>query len=61
MTAPTVTREQAFAAARRVLDIALAEVAADYAAGRLDPEREAKVRRLLERQRAQAAPRLLAA
>ncbi|WP_329622961.1 hypothetical protein OG357_23130 [Streptomyces sp. NBC_01255] len=62
MSAPVVTREQAFANARRVLDIALAEVAADYAAGRLSPEREMAVRRLLRKQHAeQASPQPLAA
>ena len=61
MTAPTVTREQAFANARRALDTALAEVAADYSAGRLSPERALIVRRLIRKQRAQATPRPLAA
>ncbi|RSS59546.1 hypothetical protein [Streptomyces sp. WAC01280] len=61
MTGPTVSREQAFAAARRVLDIALAEISADYTAGRLSPERELIVRRLLRQQREQPAPQPLAA
>jgi hypothetical protein len=51
MSAPTVTRAQACAAARTVLDQALADIAADYAAGRLGPERTAAYERLLMRQR----------
>ncbi|MCX4987157.1 hypothetical protein [Streptomyces sp. NBC_00572] len=61
MTGPVIPREQAFANARRVLDIALADIAADYAAGRLSPERELIVRRLMRQQRQQAGPRPLAA
>jgi hypothetical protein len=51
VSAPTVTRAQAYAAARAVLDQALADIAADYAAGRLSPERAAAYERLLMRQR----------
>ncbi len=51
MSAPTVTRTQAYAAARSVLDQALADIAADYAAGRLSQERAAAYERLLMRQR----------
>lgn len=51
MSAPTATRAQAYTAARAVLDQALADIAADYAAGRLSPERTAAYERLLMRQR----------
>ncbi|QAX92792.1 hypothetical protein SEA_AUSTINTATIOUS_31 [Streptomyces phage Austintatious] len=61
MTGPVIPRDEAFANARRVLDIALADIAADYAAGRLSPERELIVRRLLRQQREQPTPRPLAA
>ncbi|NML50572.1 hypothetical protein HHL19_12965 [Streptomyces sp. R302] len=61
MTGLVIPREQAFANARRVLDIALADIAADYATGRLSPERELIVRRLLRQQREQATPQPLAA
>jgi hypothetical protein len=47
----TPTREQAFAAARRLLDQFRAENAAAYAEGRMDPERAAAYERLLLRQR----------
>ncbi|MFF7234435.1 hypothetical protein [Streptomyces sioyaensis] len=55
MNAPTVTREQAFANARAVLDRARARRDADRAAGRLAPEVELICRRL-ERQQRNAAP-----
>jgi hypothetical protein len=55
MTAPTVTREQAFANARRVLDAARARRDADRAAGRLAPEVELICRRLERQQRHQTA------
>ncbi|MFF4752686.1 hypothetical protein ACWD5R_11280 [Streptomyces sp. NPDC002514] len=51
MSALTVTRAQAYAATRAVLDQALADIAADYAAGRLSPERAAAYERLLTRHR----------
>jgi hypothetical protein len=51
MNAPTVTRAQAYAAARTVLDQALADLAADYAAGQLSQDRAAAYERLLMRQR----------
>lgn len=40
-----MTREDAYAAARAELDMALARIAADLAAGRLTPEQAAHVRR----------------
>ncbi|MFD8005716.1 hypothetical protein [Streptomyces mirabilis] len=55
MTAPVITREQAFTNARRVLDQARARRDADRAAGRLDPGVELILRRL-ERQQRQQAP-----
>ncbi|MFE7782070.1 hypothetical protein [Streptomyces nigrescens] len=54
MNAPTVTREQAFANARAVLDRARARRDADRAAGRLAPEIELICRRLERQQRATA-------
>ncbi|MYV44965.1 hypothetical protein [Streptomyces sp. SID2888] len=45
MTGDVIPREQAFAAARRVLDQALDRIARDRAAGRLSPEAELIVRR----------------
>ncbi|MGW1158468.1 hypothetical protein ACWD5Q_06745 [Streptomyces sp. NPDC002513] len=51
MSAPTVTRAQAYAGARAVLDQVLADIADDYAAGRLSTERAAAYERLLMRQR----------
>ncbi|MFF7146075.1 hypothetical protein ACFZB5_33580 [Streptomyces nodosus] len=45
MTGDVVPREQAFAAARRVLDQALDRIARDRAAGLLSPEAELIVRR----------------
>ncbi|MEV5673478.1 hypothetical protein AB0L28_32495 [Streptomyces sp. NPDC052503] len=55
MTAPTITREQAFADARAVLDRARARRDADRAAGRLPAEVELECRRL-ERQQRTAPP-----
>ncbi|MEU4986609.1 hypothetical protein [Streptomyces sp. NPDC021969] len=55
MNAPTITREQAFADARRALDEARARRDRDRAAGRLAPEVELILRRL-ERQQRQQAP-----
>jgi len=55
MNAPTITREQAFANARAVLDRARARRDADRAAGRLAPEVELICRRL-ERQQRTAPP-----
>ena len=55
MSAPTVSREQAFAEARAVLDRARARRDADRAAGRLAPEVELICRRL-ERQHRPARP-----
>lgn len=52
MTAP-ITREQAFANARAVLDRARARRDADRAAGRLAPEAELICRRLERQQRQQ--------
>lgn len=49
-----IPREQALAAARRVLDAARARRDSDRAAGRLDPEVELILRRLERQQRAQA-------
>lgn len=46
--AALVSREAAFCAARAEADRALREVAADYAAGRLSPDRAAAYERLLE-------------
>lgn len=46
MSAPLVTREQAFANARAALDRARARRDADRAAGRLAPEAELILRRL---------------
>lgn len=40
-----IPREQAFAAARAVLDAALDRIARDRAAGRLTPEAELSIRR----------------
>ncbi|MGF0176687.1 hypothetical protein ACQF36_41415 [Streptomyces sp. Marseille-Q5077] len=54
MTAPVITREQAFANARRVLDRARDRRDADRAAGRIAPEVELVLRRLERRQRQQA-------
>ncbi|MGW7514817.1 hypothetical protein ACWGJ2_04415 [Streptomyces sp. NPDC054796] len=51
-----MTREQAFAAARAVLDRARARRDADRAAGRLAPEIELALRRLEHQQRAQQTP-----
>jgi hypothetical protein len=51
MTAPAVSREQAFAAARAVLDRARVRIARDRAAGRLAPEAEFALRRI-EREQA---------
>lgn len=44
MNAPVITREQAFANARAVLDKALDRIARDRAAGRLDPDAETRLR-----------------
>ncbi|WP_097990307.1 hypothetical protein [Streptomyces sp. f51] len=56
MSAPTVTREQAFADARAALDAARARRDRDRAAGRLAPEIELILRRLERQQRAEQAP-----
>ncbi|WP_371796015.1 hypothetical protein [Streptomyces sp. NBC_01718] len=61
MTGPTITREQAFANARRVLDAARARRDADRAAGRLAPEVELICRRLERQQRQTATPHRAAA
>ncbi|MGW0134863.1 hypothetical protein [Streptomyces sp. NPDC003299] len=45
-----IPREEAFAAARVVLDAALARIARDRAAGRLSPEAEQIIRRAEHRQ-----------
>ncbi|GHC44248.1 MULTISPECIES: hypothetical protein [Streptomyces rochei group] len=45
-----IPREQAFAAARAVLDAALDRIARDRAAGRLAPEAELSIRRAERRQ-----------
>lgn len=55
MTGEVISREQAFANARRVLDAARARRDRDRAAGRLAPEVELILRRL-ERQQRQQAP-----
>ncbi|MEV2203768.1 hypothetical protein AB0E11_27930 [Streptomyces fradiae] len=56
MTAPVISREQAFAAARRALDAARIRRDRDRAAGRLAPEVELILRRLERQQRAEQAP-----
>ncbi|MEV5133558.1 hypothetical protein AB0K87_24320 [Streptomyces sp. NPDC053705] len=58
MSAPTITREEAFANARAVLDRARARRDADRAAGRLAPEVELECRRLerMQRQQRTASP-----
>ncbi|MEV6074383.1 hypothetical protein AB0L80_04590 [Streptomyces sp. NPDC052069] len=56
MSAPTVTRDQAFADARRVLDAARARRDRDRAAGRLAPEIELILRRLEREQKGAQAP-----
>ncbi|GAA3237108.1 hypothetical protein [Streptomyces lavendulae] len=62
MSAPVISREQAFANARRVLDEARFRRDRDRAAGRLDPAAELVLRRIEREQRAQAAgPRRAAA
>ncbi|MFI8817493.1 MULTISPECIES: hypothetical protein [unclassified Streptomyces] len=53
MTDDTITREQAFAEARAVLDRARIRIAADRTAGRLPPEHELIMRRLEREQRQQ--------
>ncbi|WP_328361485.1 hypothetical protein OG800_26585 [Streptomyces sp. NBC_00445] len=55
MTGPVISREQAFANARRVLDAARDRRDRDRAAGRLDPATELILRRI-ERDRRQQAP-----
>jgi hypothetical protein len=52
VSAPTISREQAYADARAVLDRARRRIAADRAAGRLAPEIELICRRLERQQRA---------
>ncbi|MGC5007448.1 hypothetical protein [Streptomyces sp. DT203] len=54
MTEPLITREQAFAEARAVLDRARARRDADYAAGRLTSNQLAAYEQLLARVRADA-------
>ncbi|MFK0108547.1 hypothetical protein [Streptomyces sp. NPDC091217] len=54
MTGPVISREQAFANARRVLDAARDRRDRDRAAGRLDPAMELILRRLERDQRRQA-------
>lgn len=54
MTGPVISREQAFANARRVLDAARDRRDSDRAAGRLDPSTELILRRLERDQRRQA-------
>ncbi|MET9555123.1 hypothetical protein [Streptomyces sp. NPDC006645] len=54
MNGAVIPREQAFAAARRVLDAARARRDSDRAAGRLAPEVELILRRLERQQCAQA-------
>lgn len=56
MSAP-VTRDEACAAARRVLDAALDRLARDLAAGRLGPEADLAIRRAERRRAARTAPR----
>ncbi|MFE5395797.1 hypothetical protein ACFQ9U_14660 [Streptomyces sp. NPDC056568] len=56
MSAPVISRDQAFANARRVLDAARDRRDSDRAAGRLDPGAELILRRLERQQRAQQAP-----
>jgi hypothetical protein len=60
VTAAPITREQAFANARRVLDRARARRDADRAAGRLAPEVELILRRLESQQQATAPHRAAA-
>ncbi|MFD5057399.1 hypothetical protein [Streptomyces sp. NPDC058394] len=55
MSSETVTREQAYAEARAVLDRARVRIAADRAAGRLAPEVELLLRRLERQQRERQA------
>ncbi|MFF9033996.1 hypothetical protein ACF090_00800 [Streptomyces sp. NPDC014892] len=54
MTGPVISREQAFANARRVLDAARDRRDSDRAAGRLDSATELILRRLERDQRRQA-------
>jgi hypothetical protein len=54
MTGPVISREQAFATARRVLDAARDRRDSDRAAGRLDSATELILRRLERDQRRQA-------
>ncbi|MFF1307292.1 hypothetical protein [Streptomyces sp. NPDC058307] len=54
MTGPVISREQAFANARRVLDAARDRRDSDRAAGRLDSATELILRRLERDQRQQA-------
>jgi hypothetical protein len=70
MSGDVITREQAYAAARAVLDRARVELAADYAAGRLTGPRlvayerllaEYAPERLLDRRATGEAPPALAA
>ncbi|QCX77641.1 hypothetical protein C9F11_20030 [Streptomyces sp. YIM 121038] len=56
MSGLVIPREQAFAAARRVLDAARRRRDTDRAAGRLAPEVELILRRLERQQRAEQAP-----
>lgn len=58
MSAPLITREEAFANARRVLDRARARRDADRAAGRLPLDVELECRRIerIQRERRAASP-----
>lgn len=58
MSAPPISREEAFARARAVLDRARARRDTDRAAGRLAPDLELECRRLerIQRQQRTAAP-----
>lgn len=53
MNGPVIPREQAFAAARRELDLARARRDREYAAGCLSPEQTAVYERLLAKYRPQ--------
>jgi hypothetical protein len=56
MNGPVISREQAFADARQVLDAARIRRDRDRAAGRLAPDVELILRRLERKQRADQAP-----
>ncbi|MGW7201072.1 hypothetical protein [Streptomyces chryseus] len=57
MSAAPVTREQAFANARAVLDEALDRIARDRASGRLSPDAELSIRRAERRRADRTQPR----